>query len=366
MKLFPFLLCGLCVLAAAEDVLIANGLLSCDEHTCRVSCDYGFIPSGPYAVPLVESSLVSCEEPVGMVVGGYNRAYGSEDTFLASAEIYSIARNDDCDSTLPELPVERKGMFGGWVGGYAVVCGGEDAQGVIHSECFFYSVFDRIWLYLQDLEVERSFASVVTLDGCLVVAGGKSMTGAESSVEVIDAYGCEWSGQVGELAEGVYGHCMVEVGGELVVVGGSPASYGSTWVYNLEEQEWRNASSPQKDRASHGCVKVVVENEDAVLVAGNDFSPQDLAEIYFPSNDTWVWTKYMNNERTGGAMMVLGGRPTILGGYGGDYCCKEYYKSAESYDADSGNWWLLSARNMTEGRKNLALFPVPSSLFDNC
>ena len=105
------------------------------------------------------------------------------------------------------------------------------------------------------------------------------MTGAESSVEVIDAYGCEWSGQVGELAEGVYGHCMVEVGGELVVVGGSPASYGSTWVYNLEEQEWRNASSPQKDRASHGCVKVVVENKDAVLVAGNDFSPQDLAEV---------------------------------------------------------------------------------------
>ena len=52
----------------------------------------------------------------------------------------------------------------------------------------------------------------------------------------------------------------------------------------------------------------------------------------------------MNNERTGGAMMVLGGRPTILSGYGGDYCCKEYYKSAESYDADSGHWWLLTAR----------------------
>merc|ERR1712123_223996 len=86
MKLFPFLLCGLCGLAAAQDVLIANGLLSCDEETCRVSCDYGFIPSGPYAVPLVESSLVSCEVPVGLVVGGYNRAYGSEDTFLASAE----------------------------------------------------------------------------------------------------------------------------------------------------------------------------------------------------------------------------------------------------------------------------------------
>ena len=30
----------------------------------------------------------------------------------------------------------------------------------------------------------------------------------------------------------------------------------------------------------------------------------------------------MQKERTGGAMTVLGGRPTILGGYGGPYCCK--------------------------------------------
>ena len=159
------------------------------------------------------------------------------------------------------------------------MCGGEDSQGVVHSECFYFSISDRIWLYLQDLEVERSFASVETLDGCLLVAGGRSMDGAEDSVEVVGGDGCEWSGKIDNLATGVYGHCMVEVGGELVVVGGSPDSYGSTWVYNLEEKEWRNASSPQKDRASHGCAKVMVEDQEAILVAGNDFSPQDLAEV---------------------------------------------------------------------------------------
>ena len=105
------------------------------------------------------------------------------------------------------------------------------------------------------------------------------MDGAEDSVEVVGGDGCEWSGKIDNLATGVYGHCMVEVGGELVVVGGSPDSYGSTWVYNLEEKEWRNASSPQKDRASHGCAKVMVEDQEAILVAGNDFSPQDLAEV---------------------------------------------------------------------------------------
>ena len=55
-------------------------------------------------------------------------------------------------------------------------------------------------------------------------------------------------------------------------------------------------------------------------------------------------TQYTVHLYSGGGMLVLGGRPTILGGYGGDYCCKEYYTTAESYDSNSGNWWLLHAR----------------------
>ena len=160
------------------------------------------------------------------------------------------------------------------------MCGGEDDQGVVHAECFYFSVADRIWLYLQDLKVGRSFAAVETLDGCLYVGGGRSAEGAEKSVEVVGGDGCKDNGVVEELAVGVYGHCMVEVGGELVVVGGSPDSYGSTWVYNLAEKVWRNASSPQKDRADHGCAKVFIQQEEALLVAGNDFSPQDLAEVH--------------------------------------------------------------------------------------
>ena len=108
----PFLF--LCfILVVSEDILIENGILSCDEETCRVSCDYGFIPSGAYSVPLVESGEVVCETPVGLVVGGYNRVYGGHDRFLASTEVYSLVRSEECDSNLPDLPVERKGMFGG-------------------------------------------------------------------------------------------------------------------------------------------------------------------------------------------------------------------------------------------------------------
>ena len=93
----------------------------------------------------------------------------------------------------------------------------------------------------------------------------------------------------------------------------------------------------------------------------------------------------MKDERTAGAMTgnglssniefsnlrkkiiaVLGGRPTIFSGYGGDYCCKEYYITAESFDLNSGNWWTLHARNMTEGRKSLVVVSIPSTMFTGC
>ena len=50
----------------------------------------------------------------------------------------------------------------------------------IHS-----SVEDNVWLYLQDLEVARSFAAADIVDGCLVVTGGDTELGPTDSVEII-------------------------------------------------------------------------------------------------------------------------------------------------------------------------------------
>lgn len=50
----------------------------------------------------------------------------------------------------------------------------------------------------------------------------------------------------------------------------------STQVYSLDTRTWRDGQPPQKDRALHGCSRL---GEDAVVVAGNDFSPMDLAEV---------------------------------------------------------------------------------------
>ena len=55
-----------------------------------------------------------------------------------------------------------------------------------------------------------------------------------------------------------------------------PAVTRTTQVYSLDTRTWRDGQPPQKDRALHGCSRL---GEDAVVVAGNDFSPMDLAEV---------------------------------------------------------------------------------------
>lgn len=257
-------------------------------------------------------------------------------------------------------------MFGG-AGDRATVCGGEDREGGLYQDCYSYSFQDNVWLYDESsykLEVERSYAAAALVDSCLVVSGGLTNQGVTDTMVGLQGSCLQHYPSLPRPKEG---HCMVQVGEELVVIGGGPDSYGSTQVLSLTSMEWREGRPPQKDRALHDCSLVVTAEGEGVLVAGNDFSPMDLAEIYYPATDSWVWTPgWMNNERTGAAMTILGGRPTVLSGYGGDYCCKEYYTTAESYDQNSGQWWILHSRNLTEGRKGHTVIPLPSDRFPGC
>ena len=57
-------------------------------------------------------------------------------------------------------------------------------------------------------------------------------------------------------------------------------------IYNLLTAQWRNGSDPQKDRALHDCSLLEAGGRGAVVVAGNDFSPSDLAEVRLLNNET--------------------------------------------------------------------------------
>ena len=171
-----------------------------------------------------------------MVVGGYNKDWSHEEFFLSSTELYSMSSVQHCNYALPDLPVQRKGMFGGWAGDTATVCGGEDSEAVVSQDCFSYSFEDNVWLYDEisvRLEVERSYAGAALVDSCLVVSGGRTGQGVTDSV--VGLHGSCLS-HYPPLPRPREGHCMVQVGREVVVVGGGPDSYGSTEVQEEEDK----------------------------------------------------------------------------------------------------------------------------------
>ena len=127
---------------------------------------------------------ISCVTTVGLIIGGYNQDWNHEEVFLTSTELYSIVGPSRCNYTLPDLPVGMKGMFGGWVGGQAVVCGGEGQEGIISQFCFYYNP-EGGWVLNKIMEVGRSFAATEVVDGCLVITGGQTMVGITDTVEVI-------------------------------------------------------------------------------------------------------------------------------------------------------------------------------------
>jgi len=311
--------------------------------------------------------LISCEGDIALVVGGWNKpVHGGQEKYLSSVELFDLGV--DCYQQMPDLPFGLKGMVGGYIVGMAVVCGGEDSEGFIHSSCYFFDIYLNEWIPYGDLEEGRSFAGATVVEGCLFISGGNTLDGPTGTVEMLGD-GCEFlqiEAAMLALTAPKYGHCFVSTGTGFLTVGGSPGNYGSTQVWS-QEGGWVEGSSPQKSRDGHDCVLVTTdEGEVGVLVAGNSFSPADLPEIYFPHNDTWVWTSWMDTERAGGKFADFQERPTILGGYGGDYWDKQFFRTGEYYEVRGDYWRTRTSRNLTEGRKNPAVFTVPREILLSC
>jgi len=370
-----FLLCLQILKSSAEDFPIPGGVVTCYDTDCLITCNYGNVPTGTYKPDLNEVGEVQCEAAATLVAGGFNRGengFAGEDVVLQSAEIYSVLPGGDggCDGRLPDLPWEggRKNMVGGWVAGVAVVCGGEDDEGDIRQNCVFYTPEHENagWQNLGDMQEARSKASATVVEGCLLVSGGVGVDGEPlDSVEVIKTAGCESipGPSFQKLDSPRYGHCLVEVGPQMFVsIGGSPDQYNIAQVYS-ETGGWVNVTGPQKSRYGHGCVPFKFGGNDttAIVVAGNNFSPADLSEVYNLDSDSWSWTSYMQAERDGPSVVVLGGLPTAIGGYSHD--SHIYQVTGESYDPTQDRWTLRTAHDLDERRKDAVAFSVPQEAF---
>jgi len=369
---FKFALLFSVLRTRAEEFPIPGGIVACEGSDCLITCDFGNVPTGTYKPELSEIEEAKCEAAATLVAGGYNRGelgFATEDIVLQSAEVYSVLPGGDggCDGRLPDLPWEggRKKMVGGWVAGVAIVCGGIDDEGDIRKDCIFYTPEheNNGWQYLGDMDEARSDASATIVEGCLLVSGGLGADGEPlDSVEIIKTTGCLSSPTLQNLESPRYGHCLVQIAPQTFIsVGGSPDQYDDAQIYTVEGG-WTSVTGPQKSRYGHGCVPVMLaDGTMALLVAGNNFSPPDLAEVYYPTNDSWAWTSYMQAERDGPSVVILGGQPTAIGGYSHD--TRQYQVTGESYDPTSDRWSLRTAHDLGESRKDAVAFSVPQEAF---
>ena len=112
----------------------------------------------------VWSETLECDEAVAMLVGGEE-----EGGYTDRVEI--VSPSSSC-MALPPLPHTVHGAAGGWVGGMAVVCGGEPEPFAMSSLCFAYSPEEDAWLDAPSLKIGRSMPSAAVIDGDLVLTGG--------------------------------------------------------------------------------------------------------------------------------------------------------------------------------------------------
>ena len=164
--LLPFLVSGECDSHPEP----ANGILVDSiwiPGGKAIRCAYGYVPLGSGLATCdddVWSEILECDEAVAMLVGG-----DEEDGYSDRVEVFSTSST--CMKP-PALPHSAHGAAGGWVGGMAVVCGGEPEPFAMSSLCFAYSPETNTWLDAPQLKIARSMLSAAVLDGAMLVTGG--------------------------------------------------------------------------------------------------------------------------------------------------------------------------------------------------
>ena len=84
--------------------------------------------------------------------------------------------------------------------------------------------------------------------------------------------------------------------------------------------------------------------------------------FFRPSADRWETGGSMSVARQGASILVLEGKPTVLGGFH-DY--DKYPTATEQYDENLGFWFPLR-RPLKKGRRYFGAVAVPETLFPGC
>jgi len=142
---------------------------------------------------------------------------------------------------------------------------------------------------------------------------------------------------------------------------------GKTESLNLTSKDagnWKMLSNLNTPRYLHACSSILLKNNKLGAIVAGGYSDKYLnsTEIYFPEENSWKPAGSTMYPRQGAQIAVLGGRPTVLGGFH-DY--DQYPDMVEQFDVDSGFWFPLKQK-LQKGRRYFGLAHVPETLFPQC
>lgn len=353
--------------------VLCNALSLSPGSLCLLQCSQGWVPRGKeltrctQAGTWTEGSLL-CVRPVAMLVGGYN----VEEDLLSDVELYSPSGK--CQGVrVADLPQARRGLVTAWVGGKVLACGGVNGTLGLNL-CWQYNPETNSWSETAPQHNERHFGSVVAASGSLVVLGGRDGTPepmARGDIEQFQVEDWTWTPVKTKMTLERSYQCAVGLARDKLLVTG-----GYSWNSILARTETLNMTAGPDTRWSrlaplgtprylHSCAPLVLQpgGEVGVIVSGGYSSTYlNSTEIYIPSRDRWEAGGDMAVPRQGAAILVLEGKPTVLGGFH-DY--DKYPTLAEQYDHNLGFWFPLKIP-LKKGRRYFGAVAVPETLFPQC
>ncbi len=164
--------------------------------------------------------------------------------FLKTVEVINLDPANPslvCDN-LPEFPLGLHGATGQLFNKKTpIVCGGYNGNDL----CDCYALQSQIWTKISSLNQCRGYPSsaLVSLEQekeVLMITGGFGQSGVLKSVESFD--GTDWEqGQLPELPNGVYDHCLVKINATtLLLIGGAETSGATakTHFFHTDMNQW--------------------------------------------------------------------------------------------------------------------------------
>ncbi|MBC7545576.1 MAG: hypothetical protein H7338_22840, partial [Candidatus Sericytochromatia bacterium] len=209
--------------------------------------------------------------------------------------------------TWPELPVPVGGetVAVGSLDGQLVVAGGKDATGKAIGAVWGYAGRSGQWRSLAPLPTPRYGMTSAVLGNRLYAIGGWSdSTGYSPVVEVYDPATDSWQRRA-PLPTGLLGAAAAAVNGQVIVCGGyNGTEQANTYLYDPAGNTWTARSVMPQARFRHGAANF----DGRILVAGGRSGNQPSSNViqFDLVANVWSDTTSLPATRAGGTMVSDG------------------------------------------------------------